>query len=74
MTLENLGEEGATSSRNAVLLKILEDVPIPGEDRTVCENRGSGIRAMVNSLRRFSAWHWPCCMRGPFSTTPPIGS
>ena len=52
VTLENLGEEGATSSRNATLLRILEDVPIPGEDRTVCENRGSGIRAMLNSLRR----------------------
>ncbi|MEV0895692.1 ATP-binding protein [Actinoplanes sp. NPDC049802] len=52
VTLENLGEEGATSSRNASLLRILEDVPIPGEDRTVCENRGSGIRAMLNSLRR----------------------
>jgi ATP-dependent DNA helicase RecG len=52
VTLDNLGAEGSTSSRNATLLRILEDVPIPGEDRTVCENRGSGIRAMVNSLRR----------------------
>lgn len=52
VTLDNLGEEGATSSRNAVLLRILEDVPIPGEDRAVCENRGSGIRAMLNSLRK----------------------
>lgn len=52
VTLENLGEEGATSSRNAALLRVLEDVPIPGEDRTVCENRGSGIRAMLISLRK----------------------
>ncbi|MEU4692113.1 ATP-binding protein [Actinoplanes sp. NPDC023714] len=52
VTLENLGDEGATSSRNASLLRVLEDVPIPGEDRTVCENRGSGIRAMLISLRR----------------------
>ncbi|MEV6346660.1 ATP-binding protein [Actinoplanes sp. NPDC051851] len=52
VTLENLGTEGATSSRNAALLRILEDAPIPGEDRTVCENRGSGIRAMLISLRR----------------------
>jgi ATP-dependent DNA helicase RecG len=52
VTLDNLGDEGSTSSRNAALLRILEDVPIPGEDRTVCENRGSGIRAMVNSLRK----------------------
>lgn len=52
VTLDNLGEEGATSSRNSALLRILEDVPIPGGDRAVCENRGSGIRAMLNSLRR----------------------
>lgn len=52
VTLDNLGEEGSTSSRNSALLRILEDVPIPGEDRTVCENRGSGVRAMVNALRR----------------------
>lgn len=51
VTLDNLGEEGVSSSRNALLLRILEDVPIPGEDRTVCENRGSGIRAMLDSLR-----------------------
>lgn len=51
ITLESLGEEGVSSSRNAVLLKILEDVPIPGEARTVCENRGSGIRAMIGALR-----------------------
>lgn len=52
VTVDNLGEEGISSSRNALLLRILEDVPIPGEDRTVCENRGSGIRAMLDSLRR----------------------
>lgn len=52
VTVESLGEEGVSSSRNALLLRILEDVPIPGEERTVCENRGSGIRAMLDSLRR----------------------
>jgi ATP-dependent DNA helicase RecG len=46
-----LGEAGVSSSRNAVLLKALEDVRVPGEDRTVCENRGSGIRAMIGALR-----------------------
>jgi ATP-dependent DNA helicase RecG len=46
-----LGEAGVSSSRNAVLLKALEDIRIPGEDRTVCENRGSGIRAMIGALR-----------------------
>lgn len=51
VTVESLGEEGVCSSRNATLLKLLEDVVIPGEDRTVCENRGSGIRSMLAALR-----------------------
>lgn len=49
--LEHLGEEGRSSARNASLLRILEDVVIPGDERTVCENRGSGIRAMLAALR-----------------------
>lgn len=44
-------DDGMSSSRNARLLRMLEDVPIPGEDRTVVENRGSGIRTMVKALR-----------------------
>lgn len=48
---QTLGEEGLSSARNALLLRILEDVPLPGESRTVCENRGSGISAMINALR-----------------------
>jgi ATP-dependent DNA helicase RecG len=51
VSLEDLGEEGVSSSRNSVLLKLLEDVVIPGDTRTVCENRGSGIRAMITALR-----------------------
>lgn len=50
VTVDSLGEEGISSARNATLIKILEDVPLPGETRTVCENRGSGIRAMLGSL------------------------
>lgn len=42
---------GTSSARNSFLLKALEDVQLPGEDGTVCENRGSGIRTMVESLR-----------------------
>ncbi|MCL2655689.1 MAG: ArsR family transcriptional regulator, partial [Coriobacteriia bacterium] len=37
-----------SSSRNAILARLLEDVEIPGTNRTVCENRGSGIR-LVNA-------------------------
>jgi ATP-dependent DNA helicase RecG len=50
VTIDNLGEEGVSSARNATLIKLLEDVPLPAETRTVCENRGSGIRAMLDSL------------------------
>jgi ATP-dependent DNA helicase RecG len=49
--IDHLGEEGRSSARNAVLMKLLEDISAPGEDRTVCENRGSGVRAMIASLR-----------------------
>ncbi|MCK2245330.1 MULTISPECIES: ATP-binding protein [unclassified Crossiella] len=48
---DRLGEEGVSSTRNATLLRILEDVPIPGSNRAICENRGSGIRTMLSALR-----------------------
>lgn len=54
VTEDDLGEEGVSSARNSTLLRILEDVPIPGGSRTVCENRGSGIRTMLESLRQAS--------------------
>lgn len=50
VTVDSLGEEGISTARNTTLIKLLEDVPLPGETRTVCENRGSGIRSMLNSL------------------------
>jgi len=51
--VENLGRDNLSSARNATLLRILEDVSMPDDDRTVCENRGSGIRAMIASLREY---------------------
>lgn len=51
VTVDQLFDEGISSSRNARLLRLLEDVPISGEDRTVVENRGSGIREMAKALR-----------------------
>ena len=51
VTVDQLGEEGVTSTRNAMLLRVLEDVPVPGTDRPVCENRGTGIRLMISSLK-----------------------
>lgn len=50
--ISRLGDEGVSSSRNGLLLRILEDVPTPDERRTVCENRGSGIRTMRSELTR----------------------
>ena len=51
-TVERLGEEGISSSRNQALMKLLEDVPVPGRNEVVCENRGSGIGAMLAALRQ----------------------
>lgn len=47
-----LMSEPVSSSRNAHLAKLLEDVEVPGTGRTVCENRGSGLLATAASLRR----------------------
>lgn len=41
-----------SSTRNALLARLLEDVMIPGTGRPVCENRGSGLRATVQALDR----------------------
>lgn len=43
--------KSTSSARNASLYKILENVPLPDGSGTVCENRGSGIRAMAAALR-----------------------
>ncbi|MBP9127611.1 MAG: putative DNA binding domain-containing protein [Elusimicrobia bacterium] len=51
VTEERLGEHGLQASRNSFLIKLLEDAPVPGEDRTVCENRGTGIPSMIVALR-----------------------
>jgi ATP-dependent DNA helicase RecG len=52
VTVDRLGEEGISATRNQVLLKLLEDTTTPDEGRLVCENRGSGIGAMLAALRR----------------------
>lgn len=50
VTVDQLGEEGISASRNQTLMKLLEDTAVPGESRVVCENRGSGIGAMLSAL------------------------
>jgi ATP-dependent DNA helicase RecG len=51
VTVDSLGE-GISAPRNIRLLRILEDVTPAGERRAICENRGSGVGAMQDALRR----------------------
>ncbi|MEO3861154.1 ATP-binding protein [Acrocarpospora sp. B8E8] len=52
VTEDDLGGEGVSSTRNPVLVKLLQDVRMPESDRTICENRASGIPTMLRELRR----------------------
>src|SRR5579862_1040261 len=51
VTVDSLGE-GISAPRNIGLLRLLEDLTPVGERRAICENRGSGVGAMVEELRR----------------------
>jgi len=42
----------ASSSRNSALAKLLEDVSYPGTNKTVCENRGTGLLTVSNMMRQ----------------------
>lgn len=48
---DDLLAEPVSSSRNARLAKLLEDVEVESTGRTVCENRGSGLLATAAALR-----------------------
>ncbi len=48
--VERLGEPGLLATRNAHLMRLLEDLPVE-DGRVMCENRGTGITAMLESLR-----------------------
>jgi ATP-dependent DNA helicase RecG len=50
VTAARLGAPGVCSSRNATLLRILEDVLLPEDGRPICENRGSGLHVMAGAL------------------------
>lgn len=52
VTPDDLGQEGVSSSRNSYLINLLSDVYLPGTDRVVVDNRGSGIPDMLARLRR----------------------
>lgn len=51
VTVDSLPDNPPSSARNAALMNILQDVPVPGTEQTVCENRGSGIQDMLQALR-----------------------
>jgi len=52
VTLDSLGVSGVSAARNATLMRLLEDTPGPDGAPPVCENRGSGIGAMISALRK----------------------
>jgi len=52
ITEERLGEQGLQATRNTYLMKILEDLQASGEKGVLCENRGTGIIAMINALTK----------------------
>ena len=46
-----LGLTGVSSSRNAVLTRLLSEVKMPGTNDLLAEDRGSGIRTVLAALR-----------------------
>ena len=52
VTVDSLGHEGICATRNNMLLRLLEDIAPAGEQQAVCENRGSGVGAMMAALRQ----------------------
>lgn len=52
VTIDDLGRPGVQASRNQYLMNILEELPAGPNGATLCEHRGSGIAAMIATLRR----------------------
>jgi ATP-dependent DNA helicase RecG len=50
VTVDSLGREGISATRNSTLLRLLEDIAPRGDRQAVCENRGSGVGAMLVAL------------------------
>ena len=49
---EDLGQIGIQSSRNEVLMNILENLSAAGGSGLLCENRGSGLAAVLSECRK----------------------
>jgi ATP-dependent DNA helicase RecG len=71
VTIDSLGEEGISSARNATLIKLLEDVPLPGETRTVCEKTENRHAAGRNTHWRRHTSHRPS-PSNPHLARPPV--
>lgn len=52
VTLDDLAQEGVSSSRNGYLIPLLGDIYLPGTDQVFADNRGSGMPEMLARLRR----------------------
>lgn len=50
VTVDNI-DEGHSRSRNDTLSKLLTQVPLVDRDGAVSENQGSGVRAMIGTMR-----------------------
>ena len=51
ITIDQLGDQGVSSTRNEALVRILEDAPAEDTGNPVCQNRGSGLMVMLAALR-----------------------
>lgn len=72
VTVDELGEQGISSSRNAFLAQLLSDAYLPRSDRVVAENRASGIPAMLAELRT-AGMPQPIFTNGPSTFTVELG-
>lgn len=52
VTIDDLGNPGIQASRNQYLMNIFENLPAGDEGEALCEQRGSGIAAMLSTLRK----------------------
>lgn len=51
VNVDTLGVDGHSSARNPILMQLLEDLRLPGAGEALAEHRGTGIAAMIETLR-----------------------
>lgn len=52
VNVDGLGIDGQTSARNTILMQLLEDAVDPDSGTVIAEHRGTGVAAMIESLRK----------------------